>query len=189
MKYLKPVDLKYEQHNQTAEDDAESQKQLQIHFAKNNQDKFREISDAISEGDIKLAHRLVHTLKSNAGMIGKTGLQEAAARAEALLDNNEIPDTKYMEDLKTELISVLNEIGPVDDKPAEQTGRDALTAGEKAALFEKLESMLKSRNPDCLTLLDDIRLIPGTDELVKYMENYNFKLASQMLAALKNEWV
>jgi CheY-like chemotaxis protein len=189
LRYFKPVDSKDVQNSQTVDDDGVLQKQLQIHFAKNNQDKFKEISNALYEGDIKLAHRLVHTLKSNAGMIGKTGLQEAAAEAEMFLKNNEIPDAKHLEALEAALISVLNEIGPVADEPAEQTRRGTLTAEEKEALFEKLESMLKSRNPDCLTLLDDIRSIPGADKLAQYMENYNFKIAGQMLAEFKKEWM
>jgi CheY-like chemotaxis protein len=191
LKYLKPVEIKSEPHRQTAtvEEDTVFQKQLQSHFAKNNQDKFTEISGAIKEGDLKLAHRLVHTLKSNAGMIGKTELQEAAADAEALLKNEKIPDKKHMDALEAALISVLNELGPFSSKPVEQTERVAMTTEEKASLFIKLESLLTARNPDCLALLDDVRSIPGTDVLVEYMEKYNFKLASQTLVEHKKAWM
>jgi PAS domain S-box-containing protein len=189
LKYLKPVDLKNEKDSQDMEDDEEYQNQLRSRFVKGNHDKFNEITSAINEGDIQLAFRLVHSLKSNAGMIGKTELQTAAAEAEALLKNGEIPDTKHMETLESELKSVLDEIGPVTDEPAEQTARKILNNKEKEALFSKLELMLKSRNPECLTLLGDIRSIPGAEVLAEQIEKYEFKLAIQTLVELQKGWV
>jgi PAS domain S-box-containing protein len=189
LKYLTPVDKKNEKGSQDMEDDEELQEQLRHRFAKSNHDKFKEISGAINEGDIQLAFRLVHSLKSNAGMIGKTELQTAAAEAEALLKNGEIPDTEHMEALESALKSVLDEIGPVTDKPAARTKNRRLSVKEKEALLIKLEPMLKSRNSECLTLLDDIRSIPGTETLAEQIESYDFKLAIQTLAELKKGWV
>jgi PAS domain S-box-containing protein len=189
LKYLTPVDLKNGKNSQIQEDDEKLKTQLRSRFVKSNHDKFNEISAAIKEGDIQLAHRLVHSLKSNAGMLEKTGLQNIAAEAEAILKNNEIPDTKHMEALESALKSVLDEIGPVTDEPEEQTERRVINNKEKEALFQKLEPMLKSRNPDCLKLLNDIRSIPGTDILAEQIEKYNFKLAIQTLAELIKGWV
>jgi CheY-like chemotaxis protein len=179
LKYLKPLELKGKKDGQEAEDDVKLQGWIRSHFAKGNQNKFKEISDALNEGEIKLAYRLVHNLKSNAGMIGKTELQTAAAEAESLLKSDEIPDTKLMEALESALKSVLDEIGPFIDEPAARTGREPLNAREKEDLLIKLESMLKSRNPEWLTLLDDIHAIPGTDLLAEQIEKYDFKLAIQ----------
>ncbi|MDR0495102.1 MAG: PAS domain-containing protein, partial [Treponema sp.] len=189
LKYLKPVDIRNEKDSQAAEEDKDLQSQLRSRFVKGNQDKFKEISAAINEGDMQLAYRLVHNLKSNAGMIGKTGLQNIAAEAEAILKNEEIPDAKHMEVLESALKSVLDEIGPVTDDATEQTGRKVLNGRENGTLFMQLESLLKSRNPDCLKLLDDIRSIPGTAILAEQIEKYDFKLAIQTLADLKKGWI
>jgi CheY-like chemotaxis protein len=189
LKYLTPVNSKNENDSQADDDgDKDLQNQLRARFVKGNQNKIKEISGALNKGDMQLAHRLVHNLKSNAGMIGKTELQNIAAETEAILKNEEIPDTKHMEALESALKSVLDEIGPVTDEPAEQTERKVLNAGENGTLFMQLESLLKSRNPDCLKMLDDIRSIPGTNMLVEQIEKYDFKLAIQTLAELKKRW-
>jgi PAS domain S-box-containing protein len=189
LKYLKPVNTKNEKDSPTTEDDEKLRNRLRSRFVKSNQDKFNEISTAIKEGDMQLAHRLVHSLKSNAGMIEKTELQNTAAEMEAILKNDEIPDAKHMETLESELKSVLDEIGPVTDELEEQAERREINDKEKAALFQKLEPMLRSRNPECLKLLNDIRTIPGTEALAGQIEKYDFKLAIQTLAELMKGWV
>jgi len=185
LKYLKPVGRQDEQAGKNVEEDAVLQKQLRVHFAKNNQNKFNEISDALSADDIELAHRLAHTLKSNAGMIGKTGLQKAAAAAEALLKNGAIPIAgEHMTRLKIELDSVLDELKPLLDKSAAQVAVDRLSSEQTMALFEKLRSMLENINPECVNTLDDIRAVSGTEELVRQIEDYDFESAALTLAEL-----
>ena len=58
---------------------------LKLSFVKNNQTTYADIALAVESGDIKLAHRLAHTLKGNAGQIGMSGLQKAASDVEELL--------------------------------------------------------------------------------------------------------
>jgi CheY-like chemotaxis protein len=191
LRHLKPVGLKDENNSQAADDDDDDEKlqdRFRSRFVKDNQNRFKEISGALNGGDLQLAYRLVHNLKSNAGMIGKTGLQSAAADAEELLKNDEIPDTKHMEALESALKSVLDEMGPFTDEPEEQTENKILNTKEKRDLFIKLESMLKSRNPECLTLLGDIRSIPEAEVLAGQIEKYDFKLAIRTLAELKKRW-
>jgi hypothetical protein len=47
--------------------------------------------------------------------------------------------------------------------------------------------MLENINPECLGLLDDLRAVPGTEELVLRIENYDFDAAASALAELKKE--
>ena len=54
-------------------------------FIRNNREKYAEIAEAIESGDIPTAHRLTHSLKGNAGMIGRLTLQKSAADLEAEL--------------------------------------------------------------------------------------------------------
>jgi len=89
----------------------EFQKALYKMFIEDNKARFEEIVNALSKNDIKLAHRLVHSLKSNAGQIGKTELQDIAAGIETQFRNGQTsiaPDV--LNKLEKELKIVLNDI-------------------------------------------------------------------------------
>ena len=189
LKYLKPVGIDFVDKAGQAKDDDELQKKLRAKFAKDNQGKYAEIAGAIAARDITLAHRLTHTLKGNAGQIGKTALQNAAAEAEALLKNGTIPDVNHMQALETELNSVLEELRPLLEKSDMQAGHESLNAQQTLDLFEKLEPMLENINPQCVNLLDEIRLVPGAEELSKQIEDYDFESAARTLAELKKDRV
>jgi len=111
MKYFTPRSYTSGNYNNTAlESDLEFQKELQQMFILNNKNKFIEITEALECADIELACRLVHSLKGNAGQIGKIILQNAASDVENKLKNgkNYVTDDQ-MKILKTELEIVLNE--------------------------------------------------------------------------------
>jgi PleD family two-component response regulator len=87
---------------------------LRSDFAKYNKDRFYEISDAVDAGDLKLAQRLAHNLKSNAGMLGKEKLQLAAEDVERRLEKGEdLAGSKQMAVLEAELDEVLAELLPL----------------------------------------------------------------------------
>jgi len=56
-------------------------------------------------------------------------------------------------------------------------------------LLEEVEPLLKSGSPECRKMMDDIRAIPGSDELIRQMEDYDFDAAvialSDLLDALR----
>ncbi|MDR2542084.1 MAG: response regulator, partial [Treponema sp.] len=162
LKYLKPSGLKPS--NDLNND--ELQTKLRLNFVKNNQTKCEEIFNAINAGDIKLAHRLAHTLKGNAGMIGKIELQKAAEEIESLLNNGTIVQESKINRLKTELEAVIEELKPLLNEPAQQKNYELPKKDELIALSEKLADMLKSINPECLSLVDELRIVPGTGELI-----------------------
>jgi|GEM_PF-778201 len=193
LKHLTPVSFtgvnEYEDEDKNA--DTEIQRQLKVYFVTNNRDKFDEIINALNTNDITLAHRLVHTLKSNAGLVGKSALQNAALTVEAALKGggNRVTD-KQMDVLRIELNSALDELSPYLRETAGRNkadtdtiaGLDADTARE---LLEKLEQLLKSGNPECLKMVDEIRPVTGTGELIRQMEDYDFYAAASELAKIK----
>ena len=71
--------------SQPVTDEERLEKYLKAGFVKHNQTKYDEIHKAAAEGDIKLAHRLAHTLKGSAWQIGEKRLAEAAGAVEAML--------------------------------------------------------------------------------------------------------
>jgi PAS domain S-box-containing protein len=170
-------------------DDEEQRKMMRLNFYKNNQNVHAEIAEAVAAGDTKLAHRLAHSLKGNAGMLGKIDLKNAALEIEMLLRDGaaSIWDNK-MNVLKTELALVLEEFKElIDEETAKREVPQEMNTKQTLALFEKLMPMLENINPECIDLLDSVRSISGTEELVRQMKNYDFKSAAQTLVKLKNK--
>jgi PAS domain S-box-containing protein len=189
LKYIKPVgfaDLNEE------EKDSRLQNQLKKDFAKNNQRKIGEITEALAAGDIALAHRLAHTLKNTAGLIGRPLLQKAAADVEEALKNggNRVTEAR-MNALRSELFAALSELTRYMDETADIHQSEA-AAGvyneEKARdLLEKLAPLLDSGNLESLNFVDDLRSVPGSGELIGQIEGLYFEAAAKALAELKEK--
>jgi len=115
LKHLTPVNNKLESNNGTAgemtsDSNAEIKESLEKYFLKTNINKYDEICKFMEKGDIKEAHRLVYTLKGNAGQVGKSRLQSAAAAVEhQLADGTNSVTPEQMSALKSELDSALAE--------------------------------------------------------------------------------
>jgi signal transduction histidine kinase/DNA-binding response OmpR family regulator len=194
MKYFTPVKQETSHKNAEAEEDMEMRRVAQLSFVKYNQQKFDEIANAIKTNDIKQAHRLAHALKSNAGQIGKIRLQAVASDLELALKDGENPVTEeQLKTLETEMNLVLNELAPLLDKAAvrPQTARSAaghIDPARVRELVEKLEPLLKSGNPESLRLIGDFQAIPGSELLIRQIEDFDFDEALFTLAELKKGW-
>ena len=185
LKYFTPVRLGNVDSKEQAQEDAQLLRQLQSNFVRYNQTTFAEILKAIEQDDVKLAHRLAHNLKSNAGQIGEIRLQHAAAVVEKMLkaDKN-LLDKEAMVHLESEIRTVLRDLAPLLKEigvPVESSDNSQ----EFLALLEKLEPMLKNRNPECQNLLKEIRVMPGAEALAEHVENFEFKLALATVAELR----
>jgi signal transduction histidine kinase/CheY-like chemotaxis protein len=102
MKYFIPLDSENKQKNNESE--REHQKKNQLLFYNTNSKIYKEITDALENDDIVLAHRLVHSLKSDAEQIGKTILHKAAYDMEQnLKDGKNLVTQRQIDTLKTEL--------------------------------------------------------------------------------------
>jgi signal transduction histidine kinase/CheY-like chemotaxis protein len=194
MKYFKPLHRQSEEPRQTQNDD-ELRRKLTVNFVKDNKNKFNEIKDALNKGDIKLAHRLAHTLKSNAAFLGKILLQQAAANIEDQLKdglNNVSPQNLAV--LETELKAALLQLSAeIEMNPAQQTD-DASTPNVQTEqvnaeftkeLFEKLETMLDMGNLECRNLIDSLRRIPQTEKLIQQIDDLDFQEALVTLGELR----
>ncbi|MCL2831882.1 MAG: ATP-binding protein [Treponema sp.] len=188
--------------NEDDELDIKLQTELKIEFKRTNQNKFREIQNALDSKDIKTAYRLVHTLKSNAALIGRTALQKAALETETALKGSEklfaeddllqagdLPEKirLLMAVLQKELADTLEDLSAyvtADINPSLLVNNDYRISGTDE-LIEILEPMLGSGNPESLKMINTIRGLPGCAELIKQMEDYNFPAALAVLAELK----
>ena len=164
--------------------DLELRNQLLVDFANGNRTKYAQLKNALEKDDIKLAHRIVHTLSSNAGQIGEVALQKIAADAERLLkDEKNLVTDDVMMTLESELEKVLSNYAPLLNE--NKTQSEPLSIEQTHQLLDQLETMLKNRNPESRNLLDKLRNIPGSEELVIQVEDFDFKPALASLYKLK----
>ena len=121
-KYFKPVGRQTPDRHISAEAqriqvENDMHKKIIIHFVKENRNWFAEITDALRAGDIKLAHRLAHTLKNSAAQAGKFLLQQAAMEAEQRLKDEQNRVTpQQMATLEAELNAALAELAPLAEE-------------------------------------------------------------------------
>ena len=195
MKYLTPLNSGTQSKEHETDAEPEIQKKLKLIFLNDNRGKYEEITKALESADIKQAHRLVHTLKTNAAQLGKTFLQQTASNIENLLKNGtNLVTESQMKTLETELNAVLKELEHVVDErhsPADQI--DFLDIQASLKLLDKLAPMLEMGNSDSRELTGRLRQIPENDELkelktllIQKIENLDFESAIATLAELKS---
>jgi len=189
LKYITPVKMITLESDKEETQEEERRIELLIAFVKSNQTTMEDIINALEIGDLKLAHRLVHTLKSVAGIVGQDALVEAAQNVEMTLA---IGKVKYLDThlniLEHEFNLALSElslfIGNFEKeniKPVEAMDRiNALL------LLEKLDKLLEGNNFDSLDYIGELRAIEGTGELSSQIENMNFKEARESLTIIRH---
>ncbi|MCL2765322.1 MAG: ATP-binding protein [Treponema sp.] len=187
MKFFTPVSWKADDNSQNTQTDDELNQKLINNFVSNNRDKYAEIKDAVNAGDIKLAHRLAHTLRSNAGQLKKTLLQKAAGDVENQLKDgkNKITSEK-MAVLERELSTVIIELIPMVSETA-PAGTEIPDVSAMQNLLAELEPLLNDADPECLKYIDGLRSIPGSGKLIQQIEGFKFKPAAETLIELKEK--
>jgi HPt (histidine-containing phosphotransfer) domain-containing protein len=188
LKFLTPVDWEAGSKSKTDRLNNELFDKLTTYFVRDNKEIFKMITGAIEAGDIKLAHRLVHTLKSSAGILGKETLQKTAEDIELkLLKNGDYSvSLEEMNNLEEEINTVLNELAPyaeMQDSSRSKPGSDteAITADKIKELLAELLPLLENGDPACLKFLDSLHHIQGCEELIQQMENMDFVPAAKLL--------
>ncbi|MDR2728891.1 MAG: transporter substrate-binding domain-containing protein [Chitinispirillales bacterium] len=188
LRYIVPASTSDTEHVEDNGDD-KLHKQLLVSFVKGNRTKFKEITDAIAGSDIKLAHRLAHTLKGTAGLIGKTTLQKAAADVETALSKEKNETTKViMDQLNVQLSAVLGELEEQvkqDEAGHQQESVNVLSKEETLDVISKLEPLLKSGSSKCLDFVDALKSVPQSEKLIELMEDFDFAPAFDALAEIK----
>jgi len=192
LKYLDPVPSVYAIKEEYELFEREVQKKFRINFARSNANKCAEIAAAILAGDIKLAHRMAHSLKGNAGQIGKSELAGIAGTIEGLLKDGNIPPADIIDRLQIELEAVLLELNPLLDEEMkrEEIAKaeiPAITKEQSQEILQRLKPLLENRKTDSLELLDDIKRIPGAELLARQVDDFDFRSALKTLEKLMEE--
>jgi len=169
---------------------AEVQRELQSMFVDVNKNKYEEIVKALEANDTKTAQMLAHTLKANAGQLGKTNLQQVSADIESqLMNGKNIIDTEQMAALKTALDTVIAEFSLLVDEPSrtanEAESNEQLDSKTALKLIDELEPLLKKGRSECRDYIKNLRRIPGSEKLIHQIEDYDFEQALVTLGELK----
>ena len=190
LKYLKPVSMSSVK---KISDYTEEDQQIELItiFVKSNQTTIKEIKDAINAGNIKLAHRLAHTLKSVAGIVKMTNLTDAAFIVEQSLSSGKLDSIeKYINRLEKELKTALDELTPLANKHTESFTENVNNSIDKEyaiKLLDELDLLLKADSFDCVNLVNDLRAIPGMEKLSYLVENLKFRQAREILVVIKQK--
>ena len=187
MKYFKPVKMEREDTLGRQQADNELHRRLIRSFLRNNADIYDRIKKALEDNDIKLAHRLAHTLKSNAGQLNKTSLQQIAMNIEKKLKTgvNYVTE-EYLETLKTELDIVFIEFENMKENstPTEKP-MESMEKAEAVKLLDELEPLIKESNFECISFIKALGSINGSEALTEHIENLDFRLAQESLEQLR----
>ena len=156
-------------------------------FARSQKNIMPEIMSAFEANDFKTAHRLAHTLKGLAGLIGETKLVLISGKVEAAFYKGDVP-TELFDDLNNEVEDVLariaeqfkDETPSVAAIPADEVDKDAAKE-----LFDKLVDLLAANNVEAMDMLDGLSSIPQSESLISQIENFDFDLALESLNELR----
>jgi signal transduction histidine kinase/CheY-like chemotaxis protein len=153
--------------------------------------------ESLVNGDIKAAHRMAHTLKGQAGLIGAEKLRTASFGLEQLL--KQILDGKSGGDIdsmfsrvKGELDSVLQQLkDDREGKPRQDRDAKRMSVDKAIGVMIKLEPLIRSSDAEALDYIDDLRLLPEkvtplADNLIMYLDDYEFDAALAAAIELKS---
>ena len=184
VKYFKPGTWTKESKSRLKKADNALRQKLVESFLRNNSGKSAEISDAINANDIKLAHRLAHSLKSNAAQLDKILLSEAAAAVENnLKDGKNYVTLTQTEVLEAELNAVIAEFLPlVKTTPVTKESSDETAVH---ALLNEIASLLKDGDADCINYVEKLRALPNSEKLIRQIEDFQFNAAAKTLEELR----
>ena len=192
LKHLKPVNWKTESEAQSKMFDENLMGRLTVNFVNAHQGTYRAITAALDVGDIKQAHRLAHTLKGHAGLLGRTGLQKAAGQVESLIaGGRNLVTPEALSALETELNAALTELaGLLEQAGSPEAPPEAEPLGPEKAreLLAELKPLLERGNPECLKLIDGLRGLSGSEKLIRQMEDLDFERAAETLREWDSEY-
>jgi len=191
LKFFTPLNWNKEDKTKQAQDDEKLRNKLIKKFILSNSDIYIEITNALDCGDIELAHRLAHTLKSNAAQLDKHLLQQVAEEIEdSLKDGKNLVTAQQTDRLDKELKEVLAGFESMAEESTSQALDETEKSSDTAAILEllnELEALLEESDTECLELIDRCVIIPDSDELISQIEDFDFTSALETLANIKEK--
>jgi len=189
LKYLTPSDAPATRQESTTTDEVLQQK-LKYQFVKRNQDTFDKIFAALSNNQPKLAHRLAHTLKSSASLIGAKALCNHARELEALLQNendlldlqnNNLLECGLLRSIEFELKLLLDSLAHLLDNKNDFTDKISKDKANPEAVknfIAELQPLLERSNARSLKYVAELDMLVNEEtvtlvgELAEQIESF-----------------
>ncbi|MCL2665806.1 MAG: ATP-binding protein, partial [Defluviitaleaceae bacterium] len=158
-----------------------------ITFVKENAATAEKIKAALGANDTKTAHRIAHTLKSSAGFLRKTELQEAALSLESSLQRDKPVFTEEQIHLiEKELAKAFDEFEPVMAEAESAKGEASqISAEEMASLLAEIRPLIEKGEFGATAYVERLQHITGLEELAEKLDDYDFENALIILDSLK----
>lgn len=185
--YFTPVKHEQVSEDESLSEEAKQRRKLFTGFVRKNQTTYMDICKAVESGDIKLAHRMAHTVRGLAGLMDKQELREAARVVENALagGNAEGLEKGSLEILGSELAKVLSELAPYLEESEPEAARTDFDKDKARELFDTLERLLRADSAGCRNYTEALRSIPDAAALISLIDEYEFETALEALAKLR----
>jgi signal transduction histidine kinase/CheY-like chemotaxis protein len=160
-------------------------------FKKNNMNIFAEMNETIAQGDIDRAHRMAHTLKNIAGLIGAVKVQKYAYEIEKALAGGKADyGEARMKGLETALQEALAQLAPVVESPRTSPAAEILDKERALELLSRLEPLLQAASRKSMEFMEEIRevLTPlgnMAEQFAAHIDNYEFEDACRDIVKIK----
>ncbi|MDR3171834.1 MAG: response regulator [Treponema sp.] len=167
-------------------------------FRKEHSRDVQKIRDALEMEDQVLAHRLAHTLKSSAGLLGSERVKQSAQVIEKALAENRWAEAQAgLPQLEEDMDALLHVLGPVDESPV--PAREPALPGSGVPnqymlldLIATLRPLLETGNTDSLNYIDAIKVAlrggPVASHLIQQIEDFEFNGALETLLHIKESF-
>jgi len=164
--------------------DSEFAKKLRRDFVRDQKNVRINIQKALEANDFKTVHRLAHTIKGAAGLIGEKKLEKLAEKVELLFKDNTKNKLlrKEMQEMFDELDSVVSQV----DLTESTVNIQKVEKEKILPILTTLETKLKERSMDSIELIEKLRGIPEAVVLIRQAEQLDFAPALVTLEVLKD---
>jgi len=157
-------------------------RKAKVTFVKDNKETYDFLTDSLNKRDYKTAHRIVHTLKSSAGYLGKKVLENVAFSMEMSIQASGEYTLEQLKTLERELSSALNEYEPlVIEAEAERPDAEQVDDEKLKSLLTELKPLLEKGDFGASDYVEKLHAIIGMEELAELIDDYDFEGALKLL--------
>ena len=174
--------------NEKTEKEKVMHKKILSEFVSSQKNAVENLREALEINDTKVAHIIVHSLKSVSGLIGERKLVEISSAVEGIIRENKKPKMQHIIDLETELTEVIEKVKSITlngKSPTEVlNGQEELDNEEVLKRLQEIQEYVESNNVMVLDVLPEIEHIPQLSVLVKQLDDLEFRAAEVTLKTL-----
>jgi len=180
LSFLRPIG--YEGKKGNADLEEKFKERVKRLFVKENSNVIERLKSALDSEDMVKAHRIVHTIKSNAALIGEKDVQNIAMMLEKMYYKKE-KDDGLLEQLEQNLEDTLTKLSK--SLGSEEAQAKKLSKKELLEIIEAFEPMLATNNAKCLEMVEDILHIEELSQMAKEIEAFELKKAYNTMLEIK----